>query len=497
MPMNSNDKNHRAILEGIAHRAMLEQGLLPDFSAAALAELGQLQLPAAADGSLGIRDTRNLLWASIDNDDSRDLDQLTVAEAMPGGNVRICVAVADVASLVKNASAIDEHARHNTTSVYTAAMIFPMLPEKLSTNLTSLNMNEDRLSVVVEMVIGADGSLQGSDVYQALVRNHAKLAYNGLAAWLDGSGSLPGAVAAVNGLDENLRLQDRAAQRLKTLRHIHGALSLETIEAKPVFDGDQIRTLEIEQQNRAKEIIEDFMIAANGVTARYLSAKRVPSIRRVVRTPKRWDRIVAIAAEHKWALPDVPDSTALEEFLVKEKAADPLRFPDLSLAVIKLLGAGEYIAELPDGNVPGHFGLAVKDYAHSTAPNRRYPDLLTQRLLKAALEGKSVPYSKDELDVLAAHCTEAEDAANKVERQVGKSAAALLLESRIGEQFDSIVTGASAKGTWVRLLEIAAEGKLVQGFEGVDVGDRIRVQLTSLDVQRGFVDFRRTNSSRQ
>jgi exoribonuclease-2 len=372
-----------------------------------------------------------------------------------------------------------------------------MLPEKLSTNLTSLNMNEDRLSVVVEMVIGADGSLQGSDVYQARVRNHAKLAYNSLAAWLEGSGGLPEAVAAVNGLAENLRLQDSAAQRLKTLRHIHGALSLETIEAKPIFDGDQIRTLEIEQQNRAKEIIEDFMIAANGVTARYLSAKGVPSIRRVVRTPKRWDRIVAIAAELKFALPELPDSKALEEFLVKAKSADPLRFPDLSLAVIKLLGAGEYIAELPEGDVPGHFGLAVKDYAHSTAPNRRYPDLITQRLLKAALEGKPVPYTKDELDVLAAHCTQAEDAANKVERQVGKSAAALLLESRIGEQFDSIVTGASAKGTWVRLLDVAAEGKLVQGFEGLDVGDRIRVQLTSLDVQRGFVDFRRINSSKQ
>jgi ribonuclease R len=497
MPMNSTDKNHRAILEGIAHRAMLEQGLLPDFSAAALAELERLQLPAAADGSPGIRNARALLWASIDNDDSRDLDQLTVAEAMPGGNIRILVAVADVVSLVKNPSAIDEHARHNTTSVYTAAMIFPMLPEKLSTNLTSLNMNEDRLSVVVEMVIGADGSLQGSDVYQARVSNHAKLAYDSLAAWLDGSGGLPEAVAAVNGLAENLRLQDSAAHRLKTLRHIHGALSLETIEAKPIFDGDQIRTLEIEQQNRAKEIIEDFMIAANGVTARYLSAKGVPSIRRVVRTPKRWDRIVAIAAELKFPLPELPDSKALEEFLVKAKAADPLRFPDLSLAVIKLLGAGEYIAELPEGDVPGHFGLAVRDYAHSTAPNRRYPDLITQRLLKAALESKPVPYTKDELDVLAAHCTQAEDAANKVERQVGKSAAALLLESRIGEQFDSIVTGASAKGTWVRLLDVAAEGKLVQGFEGLDVGDRIRVQLTALDVQRGFVDFRRISSSKQ
>jgi exoribonuclease-2 len=500
--MNANDQNHRAILKSIAHRVMLERGLLPDFSSEALAELGRLQVPAEADGGpaegpLGIRDMRNLLWASIDNDDSRDLDQLTVSEAMPGDKVKILVAVADVDALVKNGSAINEHARHNTTSVYTAATIFPMLPEKLSTNLTSLNFNEDRLSVVVEMVISADGSLQDSDVYQARVRNHAKLAYNGLAAWLDGSGSPPEAIAAVNGLDENLRLQDKTAQRMKNFRHIHGALSLETIEAKPVFDGDQIRALEIEEKNRAKEIIEDFMVAANGVTARYLSAKKFPSIRRVVRTPKRWDRIVEIAREHKFGLPDIPDSKALEEFLVKEKTADRLRFPDLSLAVIKLLGSGEYIAELPEGNAPGHFGLAVKDYAHSTAPNRRYPDLLTQRLLKAAIDGQSVPYRKDELDVLAAHCTEAEDAANKVERQVGKSAAALLLESRIGEQFDAIVTGASEKGTWVRLLNVPVEGKLVQGFVGVDVGDRIRVQLTSLDVQRGFIDFRRINSSKQ
>jgi exoribonuclease-2 len=498
--MNSDNKNHRAILERIAHRAMLERGLLPDFSAAALAELERLELPAAADGgsgdsSHGIRDMRNLLWASIDNDDSRDLDQLTVAEAMPGGNVRILVAVADVVSLVKDGSAIDAHARHNTTSIYTAAMIFPMLPEKLSTNLTSLNFGEERLSIVVEMLIAADGTLQASDIYRARVSNHAKLAYNSVAAWLDGSGSPPGAVEAVNGLDEILRLQDRTAQRMKTFRHVHGALSLETIEAKAVFDSDQIRTLDIEKQNRAKEIIEDFMVAANGVTARYLSAKNFPSLRRVVRTPKRWDRIVALAGERKFELPGTPDSKALEEFLVKAKAADPVRFPDLSLAVIKLLGSGEYIAELPQGAAPGHFALAVKDYAHSTAPNRRYPDLLTQRLLKAAIDGQSVPYRKDELDILAAHCTEAEDAATKVERQVGKSAAALLLESRIGEQFDSIVTGASEKGTWVRLLSVPVEGKLVHGFEGVDVGDRIRVQLSSLDVQRGFIDFRKITSS--
>ena len=336
----------------------------------------------------GIRDLTDLLWASIDNDDSRDLDQLTVAEALPGDKVKIRVAVADVDALVKNGSAIDEHARHNTTSVYTAAKIFPMLPEKLSTDLTSLNFDEERLAVVVEMVIGADGSLQGSDIYRARVRNHAKLAYNSVAAWLEGNGAVPEGIAAVNGLAENLRVQDRIAQSLKNLRHVHGALSLETIEAKPIFDGDQIRDLEVEEKNRAKEIIEDFMIAANGVTARYLAARKFPSIRRVVRTPKRWDRIVELAQEHGFRLPADPDSEALDEFLVKEKAADPLRFPDLSLAVIKLLGAGEYVAELPGDTAPGHFGLAVKDYAHSTAPNRRYTDLITQRLLKAAIAGQ-------------------------------------------------------------------------------------------------------------
>ncbi len=493
--MNTDDKQHRTILQSIAHRAMLERGLLPDFSAEALAQLAAIQTPASADSEL-IRDQRDLLWASIDNDDSLDLDQLTVAEAMPGGKVKIMVAVADVDSLVKEGSAIDDHAHHNTTSVYTAARIFPMLPEKLSTDLTSLNLNEDRLSFVVEMEIDVDGSILNSEIYRALVRNHAKLAYNSVAGWLDGTETMPQAVAAVPKLEDNLRIQDQAAQSMKGLRHVHGALSLETIEAKPVFDDDQIRALEIEEKNRAKELIEDFMIAANGVTARFLSAKNSPSIRRVVRTPKRWERIVEIAADHKFNLPELPDSVALEEFLVKQKDADPLRFPDLSLAVIKLLGAGEYIAELPAGNVPGHFGLAVKDYAHSTAPNRRYPDLLTQRLLKAILEGKPVPYRKDELDILAAHCTEAEDAANKVERRVGKSAAALLLESRIGEQFDSIVTGASEKGTWVRLLTIPIEGKLIQGFEGIDVGDRTRVQLISVDVERGYIDFKKVSASK-
>jgi len=474
---------------------MLQRGLLPDFSREALAELGGIQVPASINDKQ-IRDLSGLLWASIDNDDSRDLDQLTVAEAMPGEKVKIFVAVADVDALVNNGSAIDGHARHNTTSVYTAGSIFPMLPEKLSTDLSSLNFNEDRLAVVIEMVISADGSLEDTDIYRARVRNLAKLAYNSVAAWLEGNGSLPEAVAAVKGLEENLRLQDKAAQNMKNLRHVHGALSFETIEARPVFDGDEIRDLEVEKRNRAKDIIEDFMIGANGVTARYLSSRKFPSIRRVVRTPKRWERIVELADEHGAKLPNTPDSKALEDFLTKAKAADPIRFPDLSLAVIKLMGAGEYIAELPGDAAPGHFGLAVRDYTHSTAPNRRYTDLITQRLLKAAIGGSSLPYGNDELEALAKHCTEEEDAANKVERQVGKSAAAMLLEHRIGEQFDAIVTGAASKGTWARLLTVPVEGRVVHGFEGLDVGHRIRVQLTSVDVDRGFIDFRKVGPSR-
>jgi exoribonuclease-2 len=472
---------------------MLERGLLPDFSAEALAELGEIKMPARTINE-PVRDLRNLLWASIDNDDSRDLDQLTVAEALPGDKVKILVAVADVDLLVKNGSSLDDHARHNTTSVYTAARTFPMLPEKLSTDLTSLNLNEDRRAIVAEMVIAADGSLQGSDIYRAYVRNHAKLAYNSVAAWLEGSGAMPAALAAVPKLDENLRMQDKAAQVMKNLRHVHGALSFETIEARPVFEGDEIRGLEAEKKNRAKDIIEDFMIAANGVTARYLSSRKLSSIRRVVRTPKRWERIVELAGEKGFTLPPSPDSKALEEFLTKERAADPLRFPDLSLSIIKLLGAGEYVAELPGVTAPGHFGLAVRDYTHSTAPNRRYTDLITQRLLKAAIEGTPSPYSKDKLEVLAKHCTDEEDAANKVERQVGKSAAAMLLEHRIGEEFDAIITGASEKGTWARLLTVPVEGRLVHGFEGFDVGSRIRVQLLSVDVQRGYIDFRKVSA---
>lgn len=489
-PDSTNARRQRFFLRGIARRAMLERGLLAEFSPQARAEVDSIRGPATPTGE-STRDLRNLTWCSIDNDDSRDLDQLTVAEALPGGAAKILVAIADVDAVVKKRSALDDHAGHNTTSVYTAAEIFPMLPEKLSTDLTSLNYESDRVAIVVEMVIAADGSLQGSNLYSAVVRNRAKLTYNSVANWLDGRAPMPQVIGTVEGLDESLRLQDRVAQKMKSLRHMHGALDLETIEARPVFDGEALTDLDVEKKNRAKEIIEDFMISANGATARYLASKMLPSVRRVVRTPKRWDRIVELASDHDFTLAPEPDSRALDQFLISAKAAEPLRFPDLSLSVIKLMGAGEYVVELPGGRAAEHFGLAVRDYAHSTAPNRRYPDLITQRLLKAAMEGREPPYEYDELQALAKHCTEAEDAAKKVERRVGKSAAAVLLEPRIGERFDAIVTGASDKGTWVRLLHPPVEGKLVSGFERLEVGHRLRVQLVRTDIERGYLDFKR------
>jgi VacB/RNase II family 3'-5' exoribonuclease len=474
---------------------MLDKGLLPDFSPEAMTEVAGFG--SAGSDPARTRDLTDLPWASIDNDDSLDLDQLTVAQAVSGDGVRILVAVADVDSLVKLGDALDDHARHNTASVYTAAEKFPMLPDRLSTDLTSLNFDAARPAVVVDMTVSSGGDVQQSDIYLATVRSQAKLAYNSVAAWLEGTGPRPEPIGAVPGMDQNLRLQSSVAQRMKSLRHVHGALSLETVEAKPVFEGEQLSDLQVERKNVATDIVEDFMIAANGVTARYLTGKGLPSIRRVVKTPRRWDRIVELAAEHGWRLPEVPDAKALEDFLNQQKAADPLTFPDLSLSVIKLLGPGEYVAELPGDQAEGHFGLAVKDYTHSTAPNRRFTDLITQRLLKAALAGSASPYGMDDLTTLAAHCTEQEDAINKVERQVSKSAAALLLESRIGEQFDALVTGAAAKGTWARLLTLPVEGRVVQGFQGLDVGRRIRVQLMSVDVERGFIDLRAFRQSRR
>ena len=469
---------------------MLEKGLAPDFPPSVLAEIGSIRGPATqTEGTFC--DLRELLWCSIDNDDSLDLDQLTVARLSPGADRQVLVAIADVDALVKKNSAIDAHALLNTTSVYTPAQTFPMLPERLCNDLTSLNADSDRLAVVVEMSFDTDGRMTGSDLYRAIVRNRAKLAYDSVASWLDGRSPIPSAVAAVPGLEENLRLQEQIAQELKAIRRAYGALDLETIQTHPIFVEGMLKDLEPDQKNRAKDLIADFMIAANGVVARFLASHHFPSLRRVVSKPKRWDRIMELAAERGTQLPKEPNSSALEEFLVDAKAADPLRFPDLSLSVIKLLGPGEYVAQLANDKVSGHFGLAVGDYAHSTAPNRRYPDVITQRLVKAALQAETLPYSDEELKSLATHCTEAEDAAKKVERLVRKSAAALLLQSRIGDTFDAIVTGHAAKGTWVRILHPPIEGRLISGFDGVDVGRRIRVQLIRTDVEQGFIDFRR------
>ena len=489
--MSSYSAGGRQILLRVARAAMLERGLLPDFSAAAMRETdgikGAANLPVAGQA----RDLRNLLWASIDNDDSLDLDQLSVAEPRDGGAVCVWVAIADVDALVHRGSALDDHARHNTASVYTAGHTFPMLPERLSTDLTSLRQDVERLAIVVEMVVDSDGKVTQSDVYQAMVLNRAKLAYRSVAAWLEGSAAPPPAISRVTGMDAQIRLQDALATAMRSQRRAHGALTLDTIEARPVFDGEALRDLLSDDKSRAHDLIEDLMIAANGAVAGYLARRGFPSVRRVLRVPKRWDRIVALAAETGERLPAAPDAPALNTFLARRRRADPERFPDLSLAVIKLLGSGEYVTDRPGQTVPGHFGLAVRDYTHSTAPNRRFPDVINQRLLKAAFAGGSPPYADGELDVLADHCTVQENVVARVERQVAKSAAALLLAGRTGELFDAVVTGASSKGTWVRIRPPPVEGKLVEGFQGADVGDCFKVRLIHTDVERGFIDFAR------
>jgi len=477
-------------LQRIARHAMLERGLLPEFSPAALAELGRLA-PDLGPVPAEVVDLRALLWASIDNDDSRDLDQLTVAEPAPGAT-RVLVAIADVDAKVKQGSSIDGHAKTNTTSVYTDVRTFPMLPERLSTDLTSLNEGQERLALVIDMRVDDQGRFMDGKLYRAVVVNKAKLAYNSVAAWLEGTAPPPPKVDAVAGLAENLRLQDRVAQALRRQRHEHGALDLETLEPHAVFDGDAVHDLRIDRPNRAKQLIEDFMVAANLTTARFLESKRSPSVRRVLRAPERWARLVELAGTYGAHLPDEPDAPALAAFLAERRGRDPQRFPDVSLAVVKLLGRGEYAVETPGQGATEHFGLAVHDYAHSTAPNRRFPDLLTQRLVKAALSNQPPPYTTAELDALARHCTDGEDAAAKVERTVRKAAAALLMRPRVGETFDGLVTGASVKGTWVRLLQPPVEGRIIHGFQGLDVGDRVKVKLEHTDVERGFIDFSRS-----
>jgi VacB/RNase II family 3'-5' exoribonuclease len=477
-------------LQAAAREIMRLHGFQPDFAPEVQQQLAGLRAhPPAITPGPKVRDLRNLLWSSIDNDTSRDLDQIEVAERLPNGDVKVLVGIADVDAFVPKQSAIDQHASRETTSVYTGIRTFPMLPEELSTGLTSLLENQDRLSVVTEFVVNAGGLVTTSDVYRALVHTRAQLQYNSLGAWLEGTAAAPAKVAASADLQAQLRLQDEVAQKLKNHRQENGALSLQTDEILPLMQNDQVVDVVQQQKNRATELIEDFMIAANGVVARML--EKVSSLRRIVKTPDRWDRIVQLAAEHGGKLPATPDSKALNDFLMIRKAEDPDHFADVSLTVIKLMGPGEYVLERPGDPSTGHFGLAVQDYTHSTAPNRRFPDIVTQRLIKAMLLGQPNTYSDDELSAIAANCTEKGDAARKVEREMSKRLAAIAMQNRIGAIFDAIVTGATPKGTFVRVLQPHVEGLLAQGAQGADVGDRLRVKLIRTDVQHGFIDFAR------
>jgi exoribonuclease-2 len=477
-------------LQAIAKDVVQRHGFQPDFPPQVPQQLADLRAHPPQIAATGdIRDLRNLLWSSIDNDTSRDLDQIEVAERASNGDVKVMIGIADVDAFVPKQTPIDQHAARETTTVYAGVRNFPMLPEELSTGKTSLLENQDCLSVVVEFFVDSTGIVKSSSVYRAIVRNKAQLQYNSVGAWLEGKSPAPPKVSASEDLQAQLKLQDEVAQKLKTQRFQHGALSLQTDELQPLLLNDQVIDVVKQQKNHATELIEEFMVAANGVGARLL--EKVSSIRRIVRVPKRWDRIVQLAATNGEKLPVEPDSKALNDFLVRRKAADPDHFADLSLSVIKLIGPGEYVLERAGDVAPGHFGLAVQDYTHSTAPNRRFPDVVTQRLIKALLAGQKTPYSDGELTAIAANCTLKEDAAKKVEREMAKRLAAITLKNRIGEVFDAVVTGASEKGTFVRALQIHIEGMLTQGDQGLDVGDKLRVKLIRTDVQKGYIDFAR------
>lgn len=474
-------------LKYLAKQAMRERGLEPEFSKEAFAQLDEITEPAGASEST--QDLRSLLWCSIDNEDSRDLDQLTYAEQNDRGEITLWVAVADVDALVAKDSPIDKHARINTTSVYTPAKIFPMLPEKLSTDLTSLNEGEDRIAIVIEVLVDPDGTILGGSISQGLVRNHAKLSYDGVGDWLEGKTPVPEKIENVKGLEAALQSQHKAAQLLQNKRQSLGALTLEPSEIEAKITNPLHIILQPPLRNAAQELIENFMIAANHLMAGEFRRLKVPSLRRVVRTPKRWDRIVEIAANLNERLPDTPDPKALEHFLLRRKKKDPDTFPDLSLTIIKLLGRGEYVVEFPGEEPVGHFGLALSEYIHSTAPNRRYPDLISQRQFKAFLNDQKSPYSVEELQHLASHCTDQEDAATKVERKMKKVAAALFLSTSIGSQYDGIITGANEKGTWVRTISPPVDGKIIGGFDKLDVGDRVLVELISVDIPKGYINF--------
>lgn len=476
-------------LQATAKQVMQENGFNPDFPAEVTTQLSSLNGQSSLVPGKDIRDLRNLLWSSIDNDSSRDLDQIEVAERISNGDVKVLIGIADVDAYVPKQTPIDQHAARETTTVYTGIRNFPMLPEQLSTGTTSLLENQDRPAVVVEFIVASDGSVKSSDVYRAIVRNKAQLQYNSVGSWLEGSSAAPPKVAASSDLQQQLKLQDEVAQKLKAQRYQHGALNLQTDELHPLVLNNQVVDIVKQQKNRATELIEDFMVAANGVVARLL--ENVDSLRRIVRTPKRWDRIVALAASKGEKLPAQPDSKALNDLLLRRKAADPDHFADLSLAVIKLIGPGEYVLERAGETAPGHFGLAVQDYTHSTAPNRRFADVVTQRLIKSMLAGQSNPYSDSELTAIASNCTVKEDAARKVEREMSKRLAAVAMQNRIGEVFDAVVTGATDHGTFVRALQPHVEGLLAQGDHGLDVGDKLRAKLIRTDPRTGYIDFAR------
>ena len=475
-------------LQAMARQVMLAEGFEPNFPPATQQQLADIRAhPPQLTPSDTVRDLRRLLWSSIDNDTSKDLDQIEVAERLPNGDVKVMVGIADVDAFVAKDTPIDQHAAREATTVYTGVTIFPMLPSELSTGASSLLPDVDRPAVVTEFVVSAAGSLSSSNVYRAIVRNQAQLTYNAVGAWLEGTGAAPSKVAASLDLQAQLKLQDQVAQALRKLRYANGALNIDTAEVVPLLLNQQVTGVATVVKNRATDLIEDFMIAANGVVARLL--EKVSSLRRIVKTPEHWDGIVRLAALQGEKLPAQPDSKALNDFLLKRKAADPDHFADLSLAVIKLIGPGEYILERPGDPEQGHFGLAVQDYTHSTAPNRRFADIVTQRLVKSLLDGKPGPYSDNDLTGIAANCTQKGDAARKVEREMSKRLAAVAMSHRVGETFDAIVTGVMPKGTFVRVMQPHIEGLLAQGEQGLHVGDRIRVKLTRTDVQRGFIDF--------
>jgi VacB/RNase II family 3'-5' exoribonuclease len=480
--------DHGFNLASAARQEMMREGLNPDFPPGVAEQLAALDAAPAPTPGADTQDLRKLLWSSVDNDSSRDLDQIEVAERVAGG-IRVLVAVADVDSRVDIGSPIDAHASSQATTVYADVTTFPMLPEKLSTDLTSLNEATDRLAMIVEFLVAPDGLISLGKVYRALVRNRAQLTYSGVGPWLEGRAAAPSKVAASAELQTQLRLQNEAALALHEQRHRLGALNFDRVTTEAVVSDGKVGEVKVHEKNRASELIEDFMVAANQVMARTLSDGGVSSIRRVVKTPERWPRIVELAGRYGEKLPPQPDSAALDAFLRRRQAADPVHYSDISLAVIKLMGPGEYVLARPGDPDQGHFALAAHDYTHSTAPNRRFADMVTQRLIKALLARGAAPYSDGQLSAVAANCTQKEDAARKVERAMHKRIIAVALEHRVGQRFSAVITGVAPKGVFVRVLHPPVEGRLVRGEHGLDVGDRLAVTLVSTDLERGFIDF--------